>query len=45
MFAFSSAERERVRPQDLGEDASDELEDIEGLSVGVVEQAQPGIVV
>jgi hypothetical protein len=30
---------------DLGEDASDELEDIEGLSVGRVEQAQLGVVV
>ena len=27
-------------PQNLGEDASDKLEDIEGLSVGMVEQAQ-----
>ena len=30
---------------DLGQDASDELEDIEGLSVGMVEQAQRGVVV
>jgi hypothetical protein len=30
---------------DLGEDASDELEDIEALSVRMVEQAQLGIVV
>lgn len=34
-----------ARLWDLGEDASDELEDIEGLSVGMVEQAQLGIVV
>ena len=30
---------------DLCEDASDKLEDIEGLSVGMVEQAQRGFVV
>ncbi len=30
---------------DLREDASDKLEDIEGLSVGMVEQAQRGFVV
>ena len=29
----------------LGKDASDKLEDIEGLSVGMVEQAQRGVVV
>jgi hypothetical protein len=33
------------RDWDLGEDASDELEDIEGFSVGMVEQAQLGVVV
>jgi len=33
-----------ARLWDLGEDTSDELEDIEGLSVGMVEQAQ-GVVV
>ena len=31
--------------RDLGEDASDKLEDVEGLSVGMVEQAQRGVVV
>jgi len=30
---------------DLGDDASDELEDIEGLPVGMVEQTQLGVVV
>ena len=34
-----------ARLRDLGEDASDKLEDIEGLSVGMVEQAQRGFVV
>ncbi len=34
-----------ARLGDLGEDASDKLEDIEGLSVGMVEQAQGGFVV
>ena len=34
-----------ARLGDLGEDASDKLEDIEGLSVGMVEQAQRGVVV
>ena len=33
-----------ARLWDLGEDPSDELEDIEGLSVGMVEQAQGAVV-